>query len=521
MTKLVEHLARCEAESLVSVLGESTVTLLKIVGRDALNQSGLAYLIVSMYGGEGALRNRAIRELLFSKLNNEEGQALCKLLQLPTYAVQLTLNGVDFDNNVFNFDLLMRWFGVSSQNANSAGRNSEWSRKAIANHKLRTHQLVAFRKLRKSIASPDTSVLVHMPIGAGKLRLVATAILDLYRSEPDGRVIVWLAAGEALCDEAFTELREVWEQIGSRDVTIFRLYGDRPGPDLGSLENCIVVADITRLSDKGDGLELLGRKTRIVVVGDAEHVVHPVGANIIERFSKSGAFSLVAMSASPACIISSMPSQLALRAKFSGSYITIDDEGANELVRNAGSVVEISGEIRHIDCVTAEFDACGSLEFSSRYIDDLGRDVDRNRFLLELLIVESRAVGRIIFFATTAEHARLFAGLLALRGVTAMSVTSELAPEERELIIQKFNAQNDKVLCVHGIFVLGDSVPEATVCIVAAPTLSASVFLGMVGRLASARNVNKNNLRVVVVSDSLPGRKCLVEALSVWDKLDL
>jgi len=474
-----------------------------------------------MHGEEGALRNSAIRALLFSKLDGDEGRALCELLQLPTSAVLMTLKGVDFDTNLLNLEVLMLWFGVPFDSSNYITREVEGSRKAVANHKLRSHQLTAFRKIRKFIASPDASVLVHMPFGAGKLRLVATAVLDLYRSEPDGRAIVWLGIGEALCDEAFVELREVWEQIGSRDVTIFRLYGGRPIPDLGSLENCIIVADITKLNAEGIGLEKLGRKTRIVVLSDAEHVAHPVGAKVIEEFSKEGAFSLVGISAAPASAITSLSYQAALRTKFTGACITIDDEDPMRLLREAGYVGEIVSEVRDVECGIEKFEKSNALELDIEYVAALSKDIERNHYLLELLLTESKAPGRIIFFATTAEHARLFAGLLALRGVRAMSVTSEKTSEDRALIIQKFNARDEKVLCVHGFFVSGDSIPEVSVGIVAVPTLSTSVFLGLVGRLASARNLKKDHLRVVVVSDSVPEQRHLAETLGIWNKLDI
>jgi len=291
--KLVEHLSRNNSDSLIPLLGEDTITLLKEVGNDALNPRGLAYLVVSTHGDEGVLRNRDIRKFLFGKLKEDEGTALCEYLGLPTYTPYMTLTSADFDNDPRNAEMLMRWFDVSYEASDRPTQESEGSRKAIASHKLRSHQIVAYRKLRHKIADPTATTLVHMPFGAGKLRLVSTAVLDLYRSEPDGRVIVWLAPGEALCDEAFTELREVWNQLGSRDVTIYRLYGKRPIPDLDSLANCIVVADITKLERDNVGLMALGQKTRVVVLGDAELIGHSLGVNVIGKMSEAGDFSVV------------------------------------------------------------------------------------------------------------------------------------------------------------------------------------------------------------------------------------
>lgn len=519
--KLVEHLARCESDSLVALLGDATADLLKIVGNDAFNKEGLAFLIVSMYEAEGALRNKAIRSLLFSNLKGDEGRALCEVLGFPASAALMTLNGVDFENNALNLSSLMSWYDVAFDANDLTARDVEGSRKAVANQRLRSHQLVAFRNIRQFIASPDTSVLVHMPFGSGKLRLVATAVLDLYRSEPDGRSIVWLGVGEALCEEAFIELREVWEQIGSRDVTIYRVYGCRPVPDLGGLENCIIVADITRLDVERVELERLGKNTRVVVLGDAEHVAHPSGTKIIEGLSKEGAFSLVAISAAPASALTPMLHQSEFRARFTGACISFDDEDPLKLLREEGYVGQILSEIQHVKCGVAKFEDDNALDFSFEYLNLLSKDVERNQCLLDLLLTESQAAGRVIFFATTAEHARLFAGLLFLRGVKAMSVTSEASPEDRFRAINQFNIRDAKVLCVHGIFISGDSIPDVSVAVIAMPTMSSAVFLGLVGRLASARNLDSSHLRVIVASDSAPEQKLLVETLGVWNKLDI
>ncbi|HFI2159474.1 TPA: DEAD/DEAH box helicase [Pseudomonas aeruginosa] len=519
--KLVEHLARCETGSLVALLGDATAALLKKVGNDAYNKDGLAYLIVSMYGAENALRNKTIRSLLFSNLKGDEGRALCEILGFPTSAVLMTLNGVDFESNTLNLSSLMSWYDVAFDASELTARDVEVSRKAVAKHRLRSHQLTAFRKIRRFIASPDTSVLVHMPFGSGKLRLVATAVLDLYRSEPDGRSIVWLGVGEALCEEAFIELREVWEQIGSRDVTIYRVYGCRPVPDLGNLENCIIVADITKLDDERVELERLGKNTRVVILGDAEHVAHPAGIKIIEGLSKEGTFSLVGMSAVPASALIPIPHQTAFRARFTGSCISVDDEDPVKLLREAGYVGQILSDIRHVKCGVEKFEDDNALEFSAEYLNLLSKDVERNQCLLDLILAESQTSGRVIFFATTAEHARLFAGLLFLRGVKAMSVTSEGSPEDRSRTISQFNIRDAKVLCVHGVFISGDSIPGVSVAVIAMPTLSSAVFLGLVGRLASARNLDSKHLRVVVVSDSAPEQMLLVETLGAWNKLDI
>lgn len=517
-TKLVEHLVRCDTESLVSLLGDATIALLAKVGNGAMVPAGLAELVVSAYGEDGTLRNPTIRQLLFDKLNDEEGRALCELLALSTAAPLMTLSGADFDNDPHNTEMLFRWFGVPYEADD--GRELEGSRKVTASHKLRTHQVAAYLRLRRTIADPTASALVHMPFGAGKLRLIATAVLDLYRSEPDGRVIVWLAPGEALCEEAFTELGAVWQQLGSRDVTVYRLYGDRPMPDLDNLGNCIIVADIGKLAAKDPGLAALGRKVRVVILGDAEHVGHPLGAAIIEKMSEEGAFSVVGISAFPGNAVDASPCRQAMGARFSGACIQIESEDPVSMLQIAGDVSEVRIELKSPPPSTIVIDDTG-LELAPESTSELSRNVERNEALLELLLAEAKASGKIVFFATTAQHARLFAGLLRLRGVRAMAVTNEMSLEQRSLVVQKFNAREEKVLCVHGIFVSGGTVPGVSVGIVAAPTISEAVLSQMVGRLASDRGPAVNPLRLVVIADPIPRFVRLIESLGAWNELKI
>ncbi|WP_116799879.1 DEAD/DEAH box helicase [Pseudomonas syringae] len=526
--KLIDHLARCHFDALKPILGDATITLLQKVGNATLNPESLAFLVVSVLGEEGALRSAEVRELLFSKLEVEEGRALCELLQLPTSAALLTLSGTNFDVNPSNLEILTRWFNVTYEATDLASHATEGSRKTIASHKLRSHQLTAFRKLRSVISTPSANALIHMPYGAGKLRLVATAVLDLYRSEPEGQVIVWLTPGQALCEEAFSEVRTVWEQLGSHDITIYRAYGNRKIPDLGSLKNCIIIADIAKIdciaNAEGGEAELikLGEKSRVLVLGDAAHAGHLAGIKILEMMEKTPTFSLVGISASPGVTIMKDSSSGELNIRFSKAYITIDDDDPIRLLRDAGDVSEVEIEVFPVtwdSTLTIDEDA---LEFSVERLDLISKNVERNHALLELLLNEaSKTKGDIVFYTVTADHARLFAGLLAFRGTQAASVTSDSSPEERDREIKRFNARTAKILCVHGFLISGDSVPKMSVAVVACPTLSESVYHGMIGRLANLRKVGESQLKIVVVADSIPRRAYAHEVLESWNKLDL
>lgn len=521
------HLARNETSALTALLGPATMELLSKLGADVTSPKALAYFIVSVHGELGALRRRDVRSLLLSKLDNLEAADLCNQLQLPVIAPLRTLNGIDFDAPD-NLWLLDRWYGVGTEEVEVPPQLSEGSQKAVASHKLHAHQLNGFRELRRAIAHPPVSVLVHMPFGAGKLRLVATAVLDLYRLEADDRSIIWLASGAAMCEEAFIELQEVWRQLGSRDTTIFQLYGEHPNRDLDQLGGAIAIIDILRLSKDDPALETLGSVTSVAVFADAESLVHPVGAEIFRKMSAGGVFSMVGILASSGDSIPLGPARDALKSVFSGACITISADNELQALRDLGDFTDIQGEVVHLTTApptrtSTNFpsDAISddSLEFDHFYVNELGNNVERNERLLEILQAESKGKGRVIFYATTGENARLFASLLLVQGVKARAVTAEESPEARTLALQKFVAREERVLCVHGFVLSGRSVPDIFACVMASPCKSRATFLSTIGRLVQARAADLPTLRLIVAADSQADAGW-VGSLSTWSPLN-
>lgn len=527
MTRLVVHLARNETSVLTNLLAPSTVALLGKMGADVTTPTGLAYFIVSVNGERRVLCKRDIRSLLMSKLENSEASELCNLLQLPVISPLRTLREIDFDGAPRNLELLERWYGVANDDIEAPLQASEGSHKAVASHKLRAHQLNAFRELRRAIAHPPCSALVHMPFGAGKLRLVATAALDLYRLDADDRSIVWLAPGTAMCEEAFLELQEVWRQLGSRDTTILRLYGDHPARDLDQLGGAIAVIDILRLCKDDPALEKLGSVTSVAVFADAENLTHPVGAEIVRRMSAGGNFSVVGILASSGAAIPAGHDRNALKEAFSGVCITVAADDELQSLREAGDFADVQATVEDLTNLSSASPSTNvalpvngdSLDFDQIYVNELGNNVERNERLLEILKKESASPGRIIFYATTAENARLFAGLLPVQGVKARSITADEAPAARALALQKFVAREEKVLCVHGFLLSGISVPDISVCVMASPFKSRATFLSTIGRLVQARSADVPTLRLIVAADSQADAGW-VKSLSTWSPLN-
>ncbi|MGW5837958.1 DEAD/DEAH box helicase family protein [Methylorubrum extorquens] len=172
------------------------------MGSPASGPRGLAELIVRQTGAAEALRTKDVRDIVLAALDPDEREDLCRVLGHPRGDTARTLKGAQFDRIASHLELLFGWLAVPFETEDL--RDEEETRQAPPAHKLNDHQRSAFRDLRRRLDESGSATLLHMPVGAGKLRIVATALVDLYRSEPDGRIVLWLAHDPALCSHPRT-----------------------------------------------------------------------------------------------------------------------------------------------------------------------------------------------------------------------------------------------------------------------------------------------------------------------------
>lgn len=111
-----------------------------------------------------------------------------------------------------------------------------------ANRELRPlhdYQIFAGKKIRDLITSKNDikkRLLVSIPTGAGKTRLVAESLIDwLNDGKPsddlniaNSKYMIWIAQSRELCEQAISQFEEIYSQKGNSALTVFRFFGDRP-----------------------------------------------------------------------------------------------------------------------------------------------------------------------------------------------------------------------------------------------------------------------------------------------------
>ncbi|WP_455183410.1 DEAD/DEAH box helicase [Azospirillum palustre] len=527
--KLKEHLSKQGAATLSPLLGQQVVELLTHVGHEALAPQVMADLIITSRGAASILKDDVIRQILVERLSVEDAKNLCEVLGMPDDAPRMTLNGVNF-NRPKAASTLFEWYGVPY--AEKDDESEEPSRNVPSQEKLWIYQEAAYRKLRRLLEKVDSRVLVHMPFGAGKVRTVVTAVLEAFRSESEDKAILWLAPGACLCEEVLAELEAVWNQLGLRDITSYRLFGGRKIAPLDAVSNALIVADIKSFRDamsdwQNQGLDLtaslakFGERVKCVVLTDAEHIVLPELDMILSGMSVGGHFNVVGISASPSpAIEANIPMEL-MRDAFGGNFVEIEDDEPLAALRRSGEVDPINVTLIPSPIMTLD-GTNDRISLPDSIVERLALDVARNKALLDKLVDMALQEDRIVFYATTAQQARMFAGLLGLKGTPASAVTGEMPPERRSQEMAKFNSDHKKqILCVHGALVSALVVKGIAAVVIALPTVSGALLHEMVGRLATRRKDPDKPLKVYAVGDPVPGYLRLVENLDRWGRLSL
>lgn len=525
--KLTEVLARASSDELKGMLGPATVALVAKMVPGASNQQGFAELVVSQFGAAGALRNSAVRATVLNQLTADEAKALCELLSLPCSDPSNTLKGIGFDRNVEDAGNLRSWFLVDYDTPESAPE--EGSRRAEPSDKpLRRHQIEAYQQLRQCISNRSAKVLVHMPFGAGKLRLVVMAVVDTLRSEPDGEVVLWLAHGNQLCEDAFLEFVQVWQSSGLRDVTVHKLYGNHPFPDIATLQNAIVVADIEKLSnEKGndhEALRVLGERMRVLVLNDATHIANPSYSMLLSNLASAKDFSIIGLSGTSRDYFDTVGLSAALKRAFPFPAVQIEHQDPQTLLQRSGHTIPVEITILTSPSAAAAAAAATGDRLDSREDLDaaLASDLDRNKWLIDQLNSVAQSGKKVVFFANTAEQARMFVGILALHGARAMVVTGDMSREQRLQEMSRFQSRREvKVLCAHNVLVLGSIVQEVMTALVASPMLSPMLHSQLIGRLVNDRTAQSDSqFKLIIIDDGIPEYTTLVKYSNVWANME-
>ena len=394
------------------------------------------------------------------------------------------------------------------------------------------HQRNAVRKLAPLLAQDERRAVLHLPTGVGKTRTAMHVVADSLRAhEPS--VVVWLASGKELLEQAVLAFEEAWMHLGARPLRIGTMWGDRM-PDLGRFSDGFLAVGlakgwaVTSRTDPDWALRL-SRRVRLVVFDEAHQSIASTYRRITEELTLDYRCALLGLTATPGRTWADIDKDGELAEFFAGNKVTLEVPGENPiaylidngflarpsfrtLLSRPGLALGERELARIAQGLDIPEEIVTALSMSEQYVTAVLGAVE------ELLDAGHR---RVLVFAATVQHARTLSAILVARDVRSNVVTGLTPVRAREHAIRTFKSDDEvpMILVNFGVLTTGFDAPTASAVVIARPTRSLVLFSQMVGRAIRGPKAGGTEACevVTVVDPSLPGFGDVAAAFLNWE----
>ena len=394
------------------------------------------------------------------------------------------------------------------------------------------HQRNAVRKLAPLLAQDERRAVLHLPTGVGKTRTAMHVVADSLRAhEPS--VVVWLASGKELLEQAVLAFKEAWTHLGARPLRIGTMWGDRM-PDLDRFSDGFLAVGLAKgwaviSRTDPDWALRLSRRVRLVVFDEAHQSIAGTYRRITEELMLDYRCALLGLTATPGRTWADIDKDGELAEFFAGNKVTLEVPGKNpiEYLVDNGFLARPSfrtllsrpglafGEkefARIAQGLDIPEEIVTALSMSEQYVTAVLGAVE------ELLDAGHQ---RVLVFAATVQHARTLSAILVARDVRSNVVTGLTPVRAREHAIRTFKSDDEVpiVLVNFGVLTTGFDAPKASAVVIARPTRSLVLFSQMVGRAIRGPKAGGTEACevVTVVDPSLPGFGDVAAAFLNWE----
>ena len=394
------------------------------------------------------------------------------------------------------------------------------------------HQRTAVRDLNPLLAEFERRAVLHLPTGVGKTRTAMHVVAEtLKQHEP--AVVVWLASGRELLEQATDSFKTAWDHLGTRPVQLGAMWG-KLEPDLGKFSDGFLAVGLAKawalLQGRDSGWAArLASKVRLVVFDEAHQSVAHTYRRVTEELTVDYRCALLGLTATPGRTWADIDKDGALARFYGGNKVTLTVPG--------DSPIEFL--IEHGYLARPQFRtifARPGFELTRKERDHIASALDiPGRVLARLTMSEQYVTAvlsaikgllaeghrRVLVFAATVDHARVLTALLSVKGVHAGVVTGATPMRQRNQNIARFRARGgaSMVLVNYGVLTTGFDAPRASAVVVARPTTSLVLYSQMVGR--GIRGPKAGGTRdctvLTVVDPNLPGFGDVAQAFLNWE----
>ena len=391
---------------------------------------------------------------------------------------------------------------------------------------LHGYQRKIVDKVRALIQSngfaPERRGMISMPTGSGKTRVAVQSIVEAMRDDGFKGGILWVADRDELCEQAVESWRQVWASDGAQgtQLRISRMWGGQPAP-LPTSNMHVIVATIQTLSAKvashPDWYEFLS-EFEILVFDEAHRSVTPSYTTVMQelgltRWRRDDEPLLVGLTATPYRGRDERETQRLVNRY--GSYRLDEDafssDDPDKVIRELQDM-QVLARADHVTIEGGKFELTSSEARLSANVPWLPQSVEQR------IAGDAERTRRIVLayrslvppdwptlvFATSVEHSKTVAALLASGGVSARAVSADTDPSVRRRVVEQFRSGEIKVLVNYGIFREGFDAPKTRAIIVARPVYSPNLYFQMIGRgLRGVKNGGNDRCLILNVSDNI------------------
>lgn len=371
-----------------------------------------------------------------------------------------------------------------------------------------------------------TRAIVHMPTGAGKTSTAMQIIFDQIRSQsPAPCTVVWLAHSDELCEQAVQSFAGLWPSQKISPSKIWRAWGGLSHLENFNPNDCnFVVSSFQTLnswlrsasSEVFTRLNVLKRSTNFLVVDEAHLSTAPTFKNVINYISGAQT-NILGLTATPGRhAVDASPEQTKeLVSFYDNNLIGMTDNNGHELqdpisfLQEEGVLSRVTMETlpgSRVVLTTQDLKDCANkLDVSDRILAKLGDDHKRTlRIATEVIDIAREKQFKTLVFCPSKNNADVLAEFLSFNGLSAASITGDLAPSLRVERLNSFKKGEIRVLTNFNVLTTGFDDPKIEAIVIARPTSSVVLYSQMIGRaLRGPKFQGTENALVINVEDNL------------------
>ena len=243
--KLLNSLVSIPAYKLKEIAGNRLIETAKTLDENADSLRNIIELIQDLHEPQKLLINRQYRQYLIESLSIEDAENLARRFNyaegINPYVYLVGLNNAKGVRQIF-FD----YFDIRELEAQEEISEFYSLTTVTPKYALYDYQNKAVEESLEILSrANNNNLLIHMPTGSGKTRTAMHLISRVLNHRP-GKVVVWLAHSEELCEQAAEEFEKSWKNLGNRDIKLGR-YFDRGNIELQNFDEGIIIAGLNKL----------------------------------------------------------------------------------------------------------------------------------------------------------------------------------------------------------------------------------------------------------------------------------